>query len=210
MKVNEIACTINNVLEFIGSWFFKLKYNKHNELTLLEILTRLPGASNIVRNYGINMTLLSLFIHQGKYVKIEQLPIYNIDTLKIYTNYYDISFNNIENLYIDFDDTLIINNKVNIEIICIIYKFINKYKNIYLITRHRYNLYDSLNKYKINKELFTKIYWIKDNKSKNDYIKDNSIFIDDSFQERKSIDKNRNIYCLDVSSLEILLNNKFI
>lgn len=210
IKVNNIANKINDVLEFKGSWFFQVKYNNNNELSLLEISTRLPGASNIVRNYGINMTLLSLFIHQGKDVEIEKLPIHNIDTLKIYTNYYDISFNNIENLYIDFDDTLIVNDKVNIEIISILYKFINKNKNIYLITRHRYNLFDSLNKYKINKELFTGIHWIKDNRSKNDYIKNNSIFIDDSFQERKSIDKTRNIYCIDVSSLEILKNNKNI
>ena len=42
---------------------FSSKINKNNELTLLEISTRLPGASNILRNYGINMTLLSLFIH---------------------------------------------------------------------------------------------------------------------------------------------------
>ena len=42
------------------------------------------------------MTLLSLFIHQDKDVEIEKLPIHDINTLKIYTNYYDISFNNIE------------------------------------------------------------------------------------------------------------------
>ena len=32
----------------------------------------------------------------------------------------------LKHLYIDFDDTLIINDKVNIDIIGIIYKFINK------------------------------------------------------------------------------------
>tara|TARA_B110000285_G_scaffold87119_1_gene99819 strand:- start:101 stop:1387 length:1287 start_codon:yes stop_codon:yes gene_type:complete len=206
--INKIASKINDVLEFKGSWFFQVKYNKNNELTLLEISTRLPGASNIVRNYGINMTLLSLFIHQNKDVEIEKLPIENINTMKIYQNYYDIEFDDIENLYLDFDDTIIINNKVNIDVISIIYKFVNKNKSVYLITRHIGNLFKTLELYKINKNLFTDIYWIKDNTSKNNYIKDKSFFIDDSFQERKSIDKHRNIYCFDVSSLDILVNNK--
>lgn len=208
--INKFANEINSILEFKGSWFFQVKYNKNNKLTLLEISTRLPGASNVVRNYGINMTLLSLFIHQDKDVEIEKLPIDNMNTLKIYQNYYDVEFNDIENLYIDFDDTLILNHKVNLDIINIIYKFVNKKKNVYLITRHKGNLFETLELHKININLFTNIYWIKDNTSKNNYIKKNSFFIDDSFQERKSIDKYRNIYCFDTSSLDILVNNKFV
>jgi len=204
-----IANKINDTLKFIGSWFFQVKYNSANILTLLEISTRIPGASNILTNYGINMCLLSIYIHLNKDVSISHLDVNELETLKIYKNYYDVKIE-YDNVYIDFDDTLILNDKVNLDIICFIYKAINKKKNIYLITRHRHNLDETMNKYKLSSNMFNEIYLLQDNQSKNSFIKNNSIFIDDSFAERLSIDKNKNIYCFDTANIDILLNNKNI
>lgn len=208
-QINSIANKINNKLKFIGSWFFQMKYNNNDVLTLLEISTRIPGSSNILTNYGINMCLLSIYIHLDKEVKISHLNTNNFETLKIYKNYYDIKLE-YDNLYVDFDDTLIVNNKINLDIICLIYKAINKKKNIYLITKHKNDLYETLKNYKISKEIFNDIYWLKHSECKNSFIKNNSIFIDDSYVERNSIDLNRNIYCFDPSNIDVLLNNKNI
>lgn len=211
-KIFEFGKKINSVLSFKGSWFFQVKYNDNKELTLLEISTRLPGASNIIRNLGINMILLSIYIHFDKDIQILSLKkrVNNLSTLKIYQNYYDIIFD-YDNLYVDLDDTLILKEKVNIPIISLIYKCLNKNKNIYLITRHKDNLSDTLNKYKIYENLFNEIIYIKNNDKKSKYIKNNSLFIDDSFGERNDVDNfEKNIITFDVDSLDILLNNKYI
>jgi len=208
-KINQIAKNINDKLNFKGSWFFQIKFNSENELALLEISTRIPGASNILTNYGINMILMSIYIHLNKDVSILNHNFKELNTLKIYQNYYDINLK-YENLYVDLDDTLIINDKINLDIISLIYKSINKNKKVYLITRHKYDLYETLKKHRISISLFDDIYWLKNNESKNTFIKNNSIFIDDSFGERKSVDTNKNVYCFDPANLDILINNKFI
>jgi len=208
--IYKISERINNNLVFEGSWFYQLKYNKNNKLTLLEISTRLPGSASLIRNYGINLILLSIYLHHGNNVKIPDIKIMEVFNYKIYKNYYNcFKLTLINNLYIDFDDTLIVNNKVNLDIISLIYKFKNNNKNIYLITRHRYNIFDSLKHYCIHKNLFTEIIWIKNKISKKSkYIKDDSIFIDDSFGERQDVlNSKKNIFVFDVDSIEILLNN---
>ena len=208
----KIGEKINTTLDFKGNWFFQVKYNNENELTLLEISTRLPGASNILRNYGINMILLSIYIHYEKDVKLLSFKdrINNLSTLKIYKNYYDIKFV-FDNLYVDFDDTLILKEKVNTYIIELIYKCLNNNKKIYLITRHKGNLKDTLDKYRISEKLFDEIIHIKNNELKSNYIKNNSLFVDDSFQERNDVNNiEKNIMTFDPDSLEILLNNKYI
>lgn len=211
-KIYEMGKKINNTLSFKGSWFFQVKYNVNNELTLLEISTRLPGASNIIRNYGINMTLLSIYIHFNKDVKLLSFKnrINDLSTLKIYKNYYDVNFI-FNNLYVDFDDTLILKDKVNLNIIELIYKCLNKNKKIYLITRHKGNLNDTLYKYRISEKLFDEIIHIKSDEPKSKFIKNDSLFVDDSFQERNDVNNNeKNIMTFDPDSIEILLNNKYI
>jgi hypothetical protein len=209
-EIYKISEKINSKLVFQGSWFYQLKYDKHNKLTLLEISTRLPGSASLIRNYGINLILLSICLHHGNNVKIPEIKNMNVFNYKIYKNYYNcFSLSLLNNLYVDFDDTLIVNRKVNLDIISLIYKFKNSKKNVYLITRHKYDIFDSLKYYCIHENLFTEIIWINNKKiKKSDYIKDGSIFIDDSFGEREEVlNSNKNIFVFDVDSIEILLNN---
>ena len=52
-------------------------------------------------------------------------------------------------VYIDLDDTLIVDGKVNYEIIAFLYKCINEGKKVILLTRHSVNPLDTLEKYHI-------------------------------------------------------------
>ena len=199
--INNIADQINKTLEFTGSWFFQIKRNKNNKFKLLEVSTRIAGASSINRLIGCNLPLLSVYLHFNYPVEIIKNE-YNFTVNKYLRNHFDFKLlKDYNNIYIDLDDTLIVNNKVNTNIIQFIYKSINYDKNIFLITRHKNNVNDTLTKYKIDKNLFTEIYHIIDMSSKSTFINKNSILIDDSYSERKSCIKN-NILVFDIDCVE--------
>jgi len=108
-------------------------------------------------------------------------------------------------VYVDFDDTLIVKGKVNAVLIMFIYQAINAGKKIYLLTRHKEDIYCSLDKYQISPKLFTKIYHIAE-QPKSDYIKDSdSIFIDDSFPELNEVKQKLGIPVFNVDMVESLV-----
>jgi len=204
-KILEYGKILNNVLSFKGSWFFQIKMDNMGEITLLEISTRIAGASSINRVNNVNIPLISMYIHFNYPIDIIENNIQNISVSKIYKTMIDIKFlKSIENIYIDFDDTLIVKNNVNHEFMGLIYKYINS-KNIYLITRHKGNIETSLKKHNINSELFSAIIHIKNKDSKIYTIKNNSLLFDDSFIERKACFKKNNIYVFDVDSVSFFI-----
>jgi hypothetical protein len=60
--------------------------------------------------------------------------------------FYDISYE-YDAIYLDYDDTLIVNDKVNTTLIQVIYQAHNKGKKVYLLTKHIGDLLDSFNRY---------------------------------------------------------------
>ena len=113
-----------------------------------------------------------------------------------------------ENIYIDFDDTLIINGKVNSTAMKFLYQSFNFKKNIYLLTKHETDIYKDLDKYCINKDLFKEIYRLDKSEHKTDYvIAVNSIFIDNYFKERLEVHRLKKIPVFDVDAIECLIDD---
>lgn len=206
-KVYEIAKVINEKLKFNGVWFFQLKKDEKGNYKLLEIAPRVSGTMGISRNLGINYPLLTIFNN----MKIETSVLdnnFNIEVDRAFINRYfiDIKY---ENVYIDLDDTLIIKGKVNNFLMMFLYQCLNENKELYLISRHSKNIEETLKKYKIPKEIFKEIIHLKDiEDKKSNYIKGSSIFIDDSFKERKEVKEKRSVYVFDTSEVEGLINWK--
>ncbi|MBQ6817251.1 MAG: carbamoylphosphate synthase large subunit short form, partial [Bacilli bacterium] len=70
---------------------------------------------------------------------------------------------------------------------------------------HKTNPMDTLNKYKIY-NMFDNIIHIGKDEKKSEYIEEkDSIFIDDSFSERKDVYDNKNIPVFDVNMIDVLL-----
>ena len=204
-KFTKLAHIINKTLKFRGAWFFQVKERNDGEFVLLEIAPRIAGAMGLHRNCGINMPLLSIFDAQ------------NVDVEIYYNNYFiemDRALINrfatklvYHHVYIDLDDTIIINNNsVNIWIIAFLYQCLNKGIKIHLISRHPSNIKETLRKYRLE-SVFDTVININLLEEKSDYIKENSsIFIDDSFSERKQIFKKKGIPTFDINSIECLLD----
>lgn len=204
-SLTNIANSINSKLVFNGAWFFQVKKNNNGEYRLMEISPRIPGTMGTSRNLGINFPLLTLYNMWG----------FDVD---IINNEYDVLLDrsfisrfkldvHFDVVYVDFDDTIIINGKVNEIIIMLLYQLQNKDKKIILLTKHNKDIYSSLKQYHIAESLFTKIIHIDQTHKKSDYIgSKNSIFIDDSFAERKDVKEKCDIPVFDLDMVESLLD----
>ena len=204
-KVMEIAEKINSKLVFSGAWFFQLKRNEQGEYRLMEASPRIPGTMGTTRNLGINYPMLTIFDQMG----------YDIDIInnkqeilldRAFISRYQTSVK-YKKVYLDFDDTVYLDDKVNIMMVAFIYQCFNKGIPVVLLTKHANDIYDSLDKFKISKDLFSEIVHISKGSDKSEYITEKeSIFIDDSFAERKNISDKLNIPVYDLDMIESLID----
>ena len=206
-RFKKTALAIANSIKITGSWFFQMKEDSNGILKLLEIEPRIAGTMAINRVRGVNFALLSILEYAGISTRI-LINQNNINIDRCLQNKYDhsIKFNNV---YIDLDDTIIINNRINLDMIMFLYQCINDKIPIILITKSTNNdLKAFLTKFKI-KQLFDEIIWIKESDKKFKYITlPNSIFIDDSYTQRLEVSKNCKIPTFDPSMIEMLINYK--
>jgi carbamoyl-phosphate synthase large subunit len=200
--VTEIAEKIHTELRMRGAWFFQLKRAIDGGLTLLEVAPRIAGAMVTHRVMGVNFPLLSILEEERTPLSILTNPgIIELDRALVNRFSHEIKF---ETLYVDLDDTLIFDGKVNTEIIRLIYQCINNKKMVKLITRHREELSKTLAKHRLT-GLFDEVIHLKSNESKSAYIIDKcAVFIDDSFAERQEVQSATGIPTFDCSMVELL------
>lgn len=109
-------------------------------------------------------------------------------------------------LYIDLDDTLIVNDQVNAQAVMLIFQCINRGKKVVLLTRHRNDLNQTLAKYRLS-GLFDEVIHLREGEKKSSQIKQtDSIFLDDSFTERMDVARLCKIPTFDCSMIELLVN----
>lgn len=204
-EVKKIANIINSYFEFNGAWFFQIKKDAEDKFKLMEISPRIPGTMGLTRNMGINFPMLTLFNMLDYDLNIINNN-YDIMLDRAFINRYKINYC-YENVYIDFDDTITNKGKLNLNAIRYLYQLVNENKKIYLLTRHKDNIENTLRKYKLSKDIFTEIIWINQEKLKSEYIEpEKSIFIDDSFRERIDVSKKLGIPVFDVDMIESLID----
>ncbi len=203
-RVQAIAEDLNRRLTFNGAWFFQLKQNAAGDYRLMEAAPRIAGTMGATRNLGCNLPLLTLYNHWG--YDVELLTNGNrelLDRAFISRFSTDIAY---ENVYVDFDDTLIVDGRVNTELMGFLYQARNAGKRIFLLSRHATELLPDLERYAISPSLFTEIRRIAPGEDKVPFIKPDSIFIDDSFAERRRVKEALGIPVFDLDMVESLLD----
>lgn len=202
----EIAKKINEVLIFRGVWFFQLKVNREGKLSLLEISPRVAGSMGLYRGKGVNLPLLSIFDYLNVEIDVIDND-YQIKMDRALVSKYKTNLR-YQNVYVDLDDTIIVDGKINTKIITFIYQCINEKKKIILITRHRGDLELTLKEYKLQ-DLFDEVIHLKGDEKKSAFIiGKNSIFIDDSYAERREVRNSMQIPTFDLDGIDVLLSDK--
>jgi len=203
----EIAKKILSRLKLTGAWFFQMKCNKEGSLKLLEIGYRIAGTMAFNRVKGINFPLLTIFELSGIPTDV-LVNNNNIIIDRALTNRYSIDLF-YSTVYIDLDDTVIIKDKLNLDIIKYLYQCVNKGKKIILMTKNNADsVFNYLEEKKI-RQIFDEIIWLKESDKKSNYIiEKNCIFIDDSFSQRKDVAEKLKIATFDPSMIEVLIDDR--
>lgn len=197
----NFAKNISKKLSFKGMWFFQVKENNAGELVLMEAATRIAGSMSTNRVRGVNFSELSLYVHNDTSVELA-INSFQVHQERALSNKYKLNIQ-YKHVYVDFDDCLILDDKVNEELVAFLYKAINNGCSIYLVTRHEYDLSLSLKKYRLS-GLFDEIFHITDKSPKSAVITHtDAIFIDDSFRERADV-MAFGLPCFSVDCIEAL------
>lgn len=204
-EFSSLATSINNKIKLRGAWFFQVKENREGHLVLLEVASRLGGSSSLFRNLGVNFALLSVF----DAFNIDVQVFYNdfsIELDRALDNRYKITAS-FKTAYIDFDDCLILDGKVNTNLVKLLYQFLNDNKKLVLITKHESDISESLKKYRLT-NIFDDIIHLEKGDEKYKYITEEcAIFVDDSYAERQIVHKKLGIPVFAPDSIESLIRH---
>lgn len=201
-ELQSLARKINQKVKFRGAWFFQVKEDIHGRPVLLEVASRLGGSSSLFRNLGVNFALLSLFDAFDLDVKVfhNNFP---IELDRALSSRYKITLS-FETVYVDFDDCLLLGDKLNTSLIKLLYQFLNDDKKLILITKHEHDIHASLKRYKIA-AIFDEIIHLEKGVEKYRYMRDkDAIFIDDSYAERREVHQNLGIPVFAPDNIECL------
>ncbi|NLB63513.1 MAG: ATP-grasp domain-containing protein [Fibrobacter sp.] len=203
-EISEIASVINKKLKLRGAWFFQVKENKLGQLVLLEIACRFGGSSALYRAKGINFAQLTLFDAFGYDVGIIENG-YSVEMDRALNNRYKLDLK-YDEVFVDFDDCIYLEkSKINTQLIAFLYECLNQSIKVSLITKHDGDLQMKLAELRIE-NVFDRVIHIKRQDEKHNYIDNlNSIFIDDSFAERKAIKDKCKIPVFSVDMVEVLM-----
>lgn len=202
--IRDIAEDLNRRFRFNGAWFFQLKENGQGQYRLMEVAPRIAGTMGASRNRGVNMPLLTLYNMWGCDVDI----IDNGNDLLLDRAFISRFKSGItyQNVYVDFDDTLVLRGRVNPELMAFLYQARNQGKRLFLISRHAGDLDEQLRRFCIHPGLFDRIIRLGQGESKLPYIQADSIFIDDSFAERRRIREGCGVPVFDLDMIESLID----
>ncbi len=202
----EYAQAISNKLTFHGAWFFQVKKDQQGICKLLEIGPRISGTMALHRVQGVNFPLLSIYEQERIPIQILTNDIdVQIDRALINRYKHQLRYSVV---YVDLDDTLILNETVNLDLVKFLYQCINKSTRVVLITKHASDVQQTLRKYRLT-GIFDEIIHMDQSSNKADYIRESdAILIDDSFSERKNVSERLGILTFDCSMLEMLTDER--
>ncbi len=207
-RVYEIAEIINQKMDFRGVWFFQLKRNSKGDYRLLECATRVAGTMCVQRAAGINLALLTVFDAEGYDIDLPE-KIESVVVDRALHNVFKLGID-YDEVYMDFDDTVIVHDKVNFTVLRFIYQCVENKIPVILLTRHETDIIADLKVRRIMPELFDEIICLPRSERKIDHVNPSkkALFVDDSFAERKSMRDAFGIWTLGVDAVEALIDER--
>lgn len=207
-RIREIADIINEKIPMRGVWFFQLKRNYVGEYRLLECATRVAGTMCLERAAGVNLPLLTVFDALGYDISIApQITSAQVDRALSNVFMLDLDY---DEVYVDFDDSLIINGRVNFTLLRFIYQCVERKIPVTLLTRHETDVREDMKAYRIFPELFDAVICIPRSEKKTDHVHPSkkALFIDDSFAEREAMQRAFGIKSFGVDAVEALIDER--
>jgi len=179
-----MASDISMHLGMHGMWFFQAKADNEKVLRLLEVGPRVSGTMMVNRAKGINFVELALWQAMGKPIRLQPKP-GQIVVRRTLEPHYQFD-NDFDRLLVDFDDTLIVDGRLNVPLMTLIFMTKNERKPVILITKHQNrSLTATLHEFGIS-AIFDEILHLERMENKGNFIQKGDLLVDDSFAERSA------------------------
>ena len=186
-EISDMATNISKALKLTGCWFFQIKEDISGSYKLLEVAARVAGSMALYRKLGVNFILLDLYQRMGIQISVPNLIPGNFK-LERSLDARVVGNIEIDSVYVDLDDCILVKNEVNTELVAFLYACRNKGLPITLVTRHQGDLHSTLANYRLS-GLFDEQFHLTNGESKHLVVTHTCpLFIDDSFEERKSME----------------------
>lgn len=202
-EIAAIAESINARLALRGPWFFQIKQSRTGQWKLLEISCRIAGTMVAQRAKGVNLPLMALHDYMGR--DVTPLPTPHVAEIERSIKTRAVPTLEYGRVYVDLDDTLIVNDWPNPVVLAFLYQSRASGKRLFLITRHACEPLETLNKAAISPLLFDEIIHLREGEHKSSRITGPAMFIDNYFPERVDVARLENILVLDVDAVEFYL-----
>lgn len=198
------AEAIHQKLGMRGAWFFQLKENAAGEPVLMEVAGRVSGSSGVFRAQGVNLPLLSVFDALGMPVDILQQEL-RLDMDRALINRY-AGIPEYREVYIDLDDLVVRGGNLDPLTVAFLAQCRNRGVRVTLLTRHAGDPRALLEHWGIS-AFFDALHHLRREERKSDYVQEKeSIFIDDSYAERREVHERRGVPVFGVDAIEALLD----
>ena len=201
-EFEPIAEVIASVLDLTGPWFFQVKRRGDDELVLLEVAARVGGSSGVHRFNGVNFLLVAIYDWSGYAVEINASPQVESSFRSLSEHTFSIVLPDV--VYVDLDDTLVLNGELHWTLIGVLGSMRNKGVWIDVLTRHGARHTETAQEYLslvgFPMSITRFIYDIGEHECKSDFVEgEEVIFVDDSYKERVDVMKKTSAKVMDVS-----------
>jgi hypothetical protein len=204
--LKNLATQINEIFELNGPWYFQAKSKEQNNrnIKVLEISSRIPGSAVWSRAQGVSMAELGIWNHQS--IKVSVLQNHSLFKLEREISSKLMLSSEYSHVYVDLDDTLIRKGKLDPWGIAFLIQEKNSGKSIHLITKSlTSNLERTLRENHLI-GIFSSLSHLDLAQEKRDFVLEkDSIFIDDSFTERRRVSEAHGIPCFGPDIFRIMV-----
>lgn len=207
-EMQHIVDEISRRIKFRGYWYIQCKQDKNGKLKLMEISTRFAGTYHLSSSLDVNLPLLALCDFSDMEIGITPNK-YKIWLDKTYIDRFKIDYE-YKRVYLDFDDTLVFKReKYNTEAMRFVYQCLNKNIQVILLTKHEYDIHETMKNIRLNESIFDQIIEVPLNHMKYEFMDNKvpSIFIDNAYAERKAVKEHiPDMPTFDVSNFDCLID----
>lgn len=206
-ELQHIVDGISERIPFRGYWFIQCKQNAAGKYKLMEISTRFAGTFDLSKSLDVNLPLLALCDFSDMEVDFSPNK-YKISLDKTYIDRYKLDYD-YRRVYLDFDDTLVFGReKYNTEAMRFVYQCLNKGISVVLITKHAYDIHETMRKIRLSEGIFDEIVEVPLDRQKYEFMDNDipSILIDNAYAERKLVKEKLGIPSFDVSNIDCLID----
>lgn len=158
------------------------------------------------RAKGLNLPLMSVYVLMGRDVIAIDNGYEVVADRQLATTFR--AEVDMRRLVIDYDDTLVMGERVNLAAVQLVYQCRNKGIPVRLVTRHEGDLLADMRAHAISPELFDEVVHLTPGESKVPYVsvEADSVLVDNAFAERAEVHAAMDAPVFDVSEIPVLLD----